>query len=411
MELTPEDMGAYVDDRILQKQSEQRRFLYKDVETILDEGFLSHTCVYKDCTITFRSLLPNDLPLIIAKCTFTDDLDFMIWSLSHQTWIVNGFTIDPNDKDNIPWLLYHRLYSKMNRPTITKLYFTLVGLRLRCTRASRIVEGYVMEGYSRSRWLMSNKTLTNTNIDFTCKLWFAMNKYEDVRLEQITQWEHTRVICGSMSNTAYTEIGKLIDKMVDGNKTKVQETIEHTVNSIIYGESVVPKESLKVRVGDDVYELPIVKGAVTVDQMVEEMKQVLRGEQDFHDKMVEDYYERIRLSREKQHLERVAKIKEAQDKYKDSPFLDTNSDLVVLTPEELEKRTRDRKTTSTLSDSTSQYLYDKYVQPKIVAGVLGKTGPEQATADNNVNMRPQPTIPKTQGSLQDRIQNRTPTLK
>jgi len=401
-----EDISDYIDSELFRKQAEDRRVFYEDVEELLEYGFLTHTCVINGVSVVFRSALPKDNKRIQSATLSSTEVEFMAYSLACQTWIVDGLEIDPYKNTEATYYLYKHFYNKLHKSFLLKLYFILVGLRHRLYRSVPIVEAYSYEPYSRSKWMMGHNQFPQDNCTLVYKLWLAFNTYEDIRTNELRQWEHTKVISGSMSGKAFKELGKMITKMEQNHVQKSQETIERTINVIIYGEEVIPQETFKVTYNGREFNVPKMSGAPSVDQMVEEMKMVMRGEQDYHDMVMADYHEKIKQYREQQELHRQQELQKLY--VKQDIGLDGSTDLTGLTPEQIKQRQAGR-TTGVLHDSSKNYLYDKYVAPKVVVGVLGQKGPERATEQNTPH--PIQTKPNTSGDLQSQINNRKPQIK
>ena len=401
-----EDITNFLDSELYKRQSEDRRMFYTDVEELLEHGFLTHTCKIKGVPVVFRNALPKDNKRIQSTTALSNETEFMAYCLASQTWIIDGLEIDAYNNTESTYYLFKHFYSKLHRSYLLKLYFIIIGLRNRLYRAIRIVEAYSCEPYSRSKWIMGHNLFPEDNCSLAYKLWVAFNTYEDIRTQELRQWEHTKVVSGSMSGKAFKELGKMITKMEQNHLQKNKDIIEKTVNVLIYGEQVIPQETLKVTYNGQQFNVPTTVGVQSVDQMVEEMKMVMRGEQDYHDMVMADYHEKIRLYREQQEKHRQQKLKELYEQQGEA--LEGETDLTGLTPEQIKQRQSGR-TTGVLHDSSKNYLYDKYVAPKVVVGVLGQKGPERATTHNTPH--PIQTKPNIAEDLQSQVNSRKPQIK
>lgn len=329
--------------------------------------------------------------------------------LASSTWMVDGFELSTDPRDNAPWHAYQDLYRDMPESLVMALISVVVGFQNRISRAARVVEAYCYEPYSRSSWRMSGKTVSaNTNV--VKRLWAAYNSAEDLSHDEDMQWRYTQTIVASMTNKGGKEIGKSLDKSEEKEKARQRKVIEDAMNWVINGEkSEQPK--IKIMVDGKEFAVDRIQIAETFEELEADMLRSLAGEQDFHDTMVTQYHEGIRKRTEEARQARADRIQAARDAYVESDAGPTS--LVGYTEEQIRSLRPDvlaQKKTGTIGvDPTAGRLYDRYFQQTIKPGVIDQYG------DVKPSDRVVPTTldeePLSEPTLEERLEARKPILR
>lgn len=387
----------------LRREAEKRRFIYADVEEIISRNYLTQTLKLEGNTITLRSSLPHDYSALEHVGTLSG-YEYIAWTIAHHVCAINGFIVSENKKDNHAFQVYHDFVAKQSFSIIEVFFYCLKGLRDRAERTLKLIEAFSYESYSRSYWNLVKDLQVGDNLNVTSKIWRTFNRNEDRRVEDNSAWERTKVIAGSMSKKAFDQIGKFLKELNSKEKQNKQKVIEAAVNWVFYGdpEEKEKQKPVQVVLGDKTYQLSQNKGSESVEDMIAEMKQVMRGEKDFHDIMVENYHENIRRKRQEIREKRRQALEEALERRSEEEL--TGGTIIAgYTKQQLEELNMAReKKTGAIRDEKEGYLFERYFKPKVVPGVLGKTGPERATQEN--------TQKKTKKSLQERVASRKPNL-
>ncbi len=388
----------------LRREADKRRFIYSDVEDIIVHDFLTHTLELDGNIIVLRSSLPRDYH-VIQHLDFLSSTSYLAWTIAHHIYSINGFIVSSNKTDNHAFQIYHDLISKFPVQLTEVLFYSLQGLRNRVSRALRLVEAFCYEGYSRTYWTMVKGERDWRNTSVVSRVWRAYNINEDIKKIEDAEWEHTKIIAGSMSKKAFDQIGKFVKDAKNKEKQARQKVIEDAVNWVFYGDDEQKskkKQKQKVVLNGKEYEVPATKGAQSVDEMLDEMRKVMTGEKDLHDMLVDDYHEGIRQRREQIRAQRRKVLEDAIARRAEEEI--TGGTVIAgYTKEQLEQLNMSReKKTGQVRDEKEGYLFERYFKPKVVPGVLGKTGPEIATKENTS---------KEKRSLQDKISSRAPTLR
>lgn len=413
-----EELRRFYEDE-LNREAYRRRFLYADVETLLAQGFLTHTVVVQGVPITFRSL--TDEASSHLRQRVHRGMSLLEWrrlALSVSTHAVNYLSVPLFDR-NAEYALYRNLYSELPVPFVHALYTVFDGLSRRVTRALSIVEAYCYEPYSRSLWrgLVGNEGKPIQNPVY--RVWRAFNLAEDTRQADFSQWEHTRMFVSAMSSKGAKHLLNEEKKIKQREQDRRNGAIEETVTRILSGSQSTEGSEVTVTLDGETFEVPRIMAARTANDLMEEMERAAKGEKDYHDKVVERYKDGIRNRVETERNRRQEAFDTAlamahEDGQAPRDEAPISVPLVGYTPEQLRQLNlvtafAPRRQTADASHSTR--LYDRYMQtasPKV--GWVGVKGvPEPAAS---------PPAPSTAGEgepapspLQQAVAARKPTLK
>lgn len=360
----------------LVRESSQRRFLYRDVEELIESGFLTHTLNIEGFSLTLRTLLPKDLVRLKARSRIVkEDYEIARWSIASSVWMIDGFEVSLNDSDNGAYHVHREWAKDLNSSMVEVLASMVVGLRNRLMRAIRLTEAFCYEPYSRGSWRMLGKPSVGLeNSSVVRRLWVAHNLSEDNSQEESRQWVHTRAIVSSMGGSkGAKQLATALQQGEDKEEQRRQKVIEEAVNWIIQGEREDQKP-LVVTIDGKTVVVPKVHTQSTTSELEEEMRRVFSGEKDFHDMIVDQYHQRIRGSVEDRRESFKNKILEARQRADAAAEANPSASVVGYTREqlmELNPEILKNKTTSNISDGAqANYIYDRYFGPQLKPGVL-----------------------------------------
>jgi len=386
------------EDQLLQEAG-RRRFLYRDVEELIESRFLTHSVDIGEIRVVFRTMLPSGYRW--CKSVAKTNLDYTCWALACSAWVVDGLEIPPNSSA-ARRAIYKEWVRSLTLSEILTYEYVLTGLRNRQRRAQRLSEAYCYEPYSRGLWRLLGRPQEASDDPHVRRTWIAFNMAEDQNKRDAQEWDRTAVIVGSMSNKAAKHVTQSLEKREQSEKSRRQKVIENAVNWAIYGETV--EEKLKVKVDGKTFEVPAIAAPTTLAELEDEMRKVMTGELDYHDQMVENHHRKIRAEVEKKRAEARRKQQEAA-RAREAAELAGGPSLVGYTPEQLRelnpRLTRAKTTGVQAHSSNDDRLYSRYVAPKVVPGVL--------TPDLKVVNAEAPE--KNEPSLQEKIAKRNPRLR
>jgi hypothetical protein len=397
----------------LTREAHRRRFLYTDVETLLTHGFLSHTVLVRGVPMTLRSV--TDEVGAHLRQRLPPDLTVLGWrrlALAASTHSVNYLAVPALDP-NAEYVLHRELYQGLPTPFLNALYSVLDGLGRRVTRALALVEAYCYEPYSRSLWksVAGNEGKPVQNPVY--RVWRAFNLAEDTRQADFMQWEHTRMYVSSMSSKGAKHLLNEEKKIKQREQDRRNSVIEETVTRVLSGSKSVEGSSVTVTLDGETFEVPRILSARTADELMAEMERTVKGDKDYHDKVVERYKEGIRArfeterARRQEAYDAAIALAHGEAGSAEEP---ASLPLVGYTPTQLQQlgvtsTFTPRKQTADVSHGAR--LYDRYLQarsPKV--GWVGLKGVPEAIS-------PGPVAPTTVGEspLQQAVTARKPTFK
>lgn len=411
------DQGAILEEESrtrLFEESHARRFLYKDVEELIEHGFLTQEADFGDTSVVFRSLTPGE----VRRCYIRGskrgrNTPFLRWCLASSVWMVDGLEISMDPKDNGPWHIYKDWVEDLPNTHIDAYISFFIGLKNRVSRALRMIEAYCFEPYSRALWRLLGKPRWESGEANTVRrMWVAHNLSEDTAKLEDAQWQHTRMFVGSMSSKAAKELTRHMDKHENSEREYRKKAIEETVNWVIQGDE--PEEEVELEIGGQTFKIKKIYSPTSIEDLEEEMRKVFAGESDYHDSMVEAQNQRVRDTVEARRAAQQEAMLAARQKLEERELAGEGASLVGYTKEQLEQINPDvtqRRGTDTYSDtSEARRLFDRYVNPKIVPGVLTPDLKVISPEKSDPRLPPENSTAEPPQSLQDKISSRKPTL-
>lgn len=375
----------------LLEESERRRFIYSDLELMLDYGYLEHTITWLGVPICFRTLLTAENQLLISRLSGTVGLEWKVWYVCSHIYSVGHFVCEG---PNSAWYLWEFWAKSLSSQELDPMVSVIVGLRKRVDRCYKLVEAYSFESYSRSAWKIKRAS-THKDLHLLQQVWESINIAEDLIEEDIRMWAHTRSVVGAMSSKGAKSLKQSEDKFLQKRTSRYQKVIEDTVNTVLFGDR--KKEPEYIEIGGQKVLMPNIESSQTVEEMEEEMARIMRGEEDFHDMVVRQYKERAKA--------RIQEAKEAREKAREEAMGHVEesvaSQLVGYTEEQLKALgVKDRKATSVDPIPESDQAFLEYLEKPIKVGWIGLSGiPEEAKEKSGGE------------TLQDRMSRRKPTMK
>ena len=370
-------------------EAERRRFVYKDLESVLYKGFISFSTQWFGVHLSFRTPGRESQDRLINRVE-GGSKSWKIWLVSTYLQSVDGFLV--SEEHNSPWLVSQTWADKLLNVELDVLCSLCLGLKKRMDRCYKLVEAYCYEPYSRYSWRIGNRPKGETYIG---QVWSAINMMEDELDEDMRNWTHTRAIVGAMSGKAAKALAKSEEKYVKSRKLSAQRTIEKIINEILFGE-VLPPEPEYVEIGGEKVLMPVISPQ-SLESLEAEMARSMRGEKDLHDILVEDY-----KARAKSHMEDAKRArKEARERSIESSQGESGV-IKAYTPEQMEQLgvRKSSRPTSVQSVPEVDRRFRDYLDSEVKIGWIGLKGvPEEAKG------------PVEKPSLQDELNKRKPTMK
>ncbi len=326
----------------LPKEPEVDPRLYRDVDPILFRGFLPLRAKIGETLFVFKSLNHHEFAYLGWLHEDRGEgfyLDFLAMSV----FMVGGRNI-LKERDNAREAL-RGFFQEMPPPARTRVVQNLAEVNRKANNAIRLVEAFAMEPVSRLRWAQTkgldllSPSLTGVEgtqalgLNWGQLLWRSLNHFQDLREEMERQWEHAKFIGGCFA-------GKGIKRVHTADHQRRKEEIETRIarKETILREVVLMEKDPQVHKLRDGKRVRI---AQTTEELAKQLEQDLKGEEDFHDRIVraaEEYQEQVRLSRARD-LEALVE----EGRKKAQVPLTSKTDLAGLSPQELADRLSRRR--------------------------------------------------------------------
>jgi len=365
--------------------SDQRLPLYEDVESLITVGFLSHPIVVNGTQLVVRSLGPGDLFLLQSR-TQNSSINWEVWTIATAIWLANGHSL-LGESQNVP-MLAQRL--QRLPPRARDILFSIVmGLFTRQSKAVDATESYCYESISRFRWRSYGGHFTPQHAgipgvealgtNYVQRMWAFFNEMEDQRVRDETYWEGLKLIASTQSPKGAKKLDQRDKQLWEselGRRQAVQDKFYYLATGILSPEQVEAKKSM------DALSLP----SKTPEQLEEEMRRWVAGEEDAHDKIVNAYKEKITAQHEAEKAEREKRAAALRERLAmEESSARHPSPLVGYTQEQLAQILRERevgqpggRVIHVTDHGSRDFLYEKYLKRSPDSGLLVADGEKLA---------------------------------
>lgn len=319
--------------------------IYKDVEPLLFQGFLTTSATINNQTFIFKSLNHHEFTRLslfgdikgnpIALQAYYDIF------LAYGVLLVGGSNILANRDEALPELA--AFFSTLHKDAKQKVIRHLSEINRRATRAVILTEAYSIENRSRLRWAqLKGLDLTSTAVtgfggtldlgmNWGQLTWRALNDFEDQRGVAEREWENAKFVASSMAGKGMSRIySQDKRRRKDEQQAKVDRR-ERIIRHVLLNEPLDGAPSGDVHV------------ARTVSELSTQLERDLKGEQDWHDRIITEHENRIQQGYE----ERFAQIQEMRakhiEKFGDRVVIASTDIKKGFTPQEVQKRLEERR--------------------------------------------------------------------
>lgn len=350
--------------------SEARRFLYADVESLINVGFLSHQVRLAGKEVSLRSLSPGDVYLLRHRVGIDPtDQAWKAWTVATAFWMIDGVNL-LDEPRTVP--VVHKVIHRLPRLPLNALFYIVTGLFNRVSTAIQRTEAYCYEPYSRANWRFAGR-LSPARDDYTGipgtsqlgmnhvqRMWVAYNLAEDDRLEHIQQWQSAKFVASAMNPKGVKRVTRSDESLRKREERRRRDAIALMIHQALHGREEMQSGEITVMVRGKPVVVPRVKTARTVDELEEQMRMWVAGEKDWHDLVVDSYKNRIRGQFQEERDKRDALLPVQPG------VTSTSTPLVGYTPEQIrelrpdliKKRGGGRRV---FDGATGSVLYEKFV--------------------------------------------------
>jgi len=384
------------------KEPEVNPEVYKDVEPMLYRGFLTVQAEINGVYFVFKSLNHHELELLRFSGGFRGDrVTAKFWDifLAYGVFMVDGVNILAERDRWIPKLA--ETFGGLPKEARSMIVRHVGEVNRRSSNAVALTEAYAMEAMSRYRWMqlkgldLSSPAVTGIEgtqrlgLNWAQHLWRALNHAEDRNEQHEREWENAKFVGSCFAGKG---ISKVYNQDNDRRRKDKEERLsrkDKVLREIVLGEKT---EAHTLTIPGAVITAPR-----TVEELASQLEKDLRGDKDWHDKVIEAHETKIRnqYGERQAQLEVVAKENAVQ--FGDRSVVG-GSDVQGLTPEEVAARVERRKQLQAqeaarrqvhpeIQDEKTQNFLNKW-------GVLGpEVATEISTTDQDISGAvPLPTV-------------------
>jgi hypothetical protein len=323
--------------------------------------------------------------------------------------MINGRSVLGQD-EVIPFLAEY--VRPMPNTLLGVLFTTVLGLWTRVGNSIEDVEVFIYELASRYKWKSINKRMFDSGVpgaerlglNTVQRIWTAYNEMEDTRRADDTAWEGFKLVASSNSPKA---VAKIDEKDRQRRRDELDQH-QRKLDQFFYTKIGIIQLSGKSAVATTSHRL----ATKSVEDLEDEMRRWVTGDADLHDRVVEEYKDKIRAQHEQVRVEREARRmalqmerdrldREAQEgDFKPQP-------LLALTGEQLQQMLQGRGGRSGVAfipaAPNADRLYQKYLAEGAVTG-----GNLQVTGDKVRDPEANPEADKR--TLNQLIKGRNPAF-
>ena len=399
---------------------EQRREYLADTQSLISPGFITDTVIVSGISINLRTPFPSDY-FVLSNAFAHNERQWAIALVARMIWMVDGYIYFANPTAEYQ---FRELLGSLPKAAFDKLFYVCTTLIKRLNNARSHLLYYLFETYSRDLWRGLGKRTPNSDdltgisglekvgLNASQQIWIAWNQAEDQRLVDEYAWQMTK-------QSIAPHAPKAIDKMTKQEKQreetrlrdrqKKQDEWYYKLAGVLDedGKIITPKgEEISPFDGDQV------SMAYTSDELAEEMRRWVTGEQDWHDKIIAEYKASIKQKMLDERMERDKRLAEAQleiEERERNLGIRTRDRLVGYTPDQVANLRSDDPSKPgarqiSYAPSRKQSAFDKWVDTERDAGALVEED-GKLVAKKEI-----PRPKKDERSLQDKINSRLPRL-
>jgi hypothetical protein len=217
----------------------------------------------------------------------------------------------------------------------------------RANNATHLTESYALELYSRYRWAQFNgldlcsSSVTGIpgserlGLNWAQLTWRALNYYEDMHEASEREWENAKFVGSCMVGSK--GISKVNQQDGDRRQKEKEDKFarkDKILREVLFGEK--QDEKMKQLHG------AVLTGAHSVEELASQLEKDLRGEKDWHDRIIEQHETRIRqnmLGRQEQ----IRQLSQRHEQEFEGRKILSSTDFQGLSAQEVQERIQRRK--------------------------------------------------------------------
>jgi hypothetical protein len=303
------------DGRPVEAEPEVNPEVYRDCEPLLFKGFVYQSASINDVPFVFKSLNHHEFELIRLTAGGLRGVKatrrFYDLFLAYGVLAIDGQFILPERDRFLPDVA--DFFAEMVGGARQQVVRQLSELNRRAAVAVTLSEAYATEAYSRHRWSqLKGVDLTQpavTGLPGTERLglnwgqlaWVAFNRYEDLKFDLESNWENTKFVAGAFAGKGINSVHASDRNRRKDERRERRERKDRILRHAIYGTDI----NATTHDGQQIVV------ANTVEQLADQLERDLRGEKDWHDRVVHHHEQQS----QREHQNRMAQLKRLQEEY------------------------------------------------------------------------------------------------
>jgi len=318
--------------------------VYKDVEPMLYRGFLTVSADINGVLFVFKSLNHHEFELLRFSAGERSSNAFWNSFLAQAVFMVDGHNILSDREKWTPKLA--DLFAGLPKDARAKIIRYVSEVNRRSSSAVVLTEAYAMELASRYRWMqLKGLDLTSiavTGIDGTQRLglnwaqqlWLALNHADDRNELHEREWENSKFVASCFAGKGIQKVYNQDNERRRKDKEERSSRKDRVLREIILGE-VSDSRTLKIPGA-------VITAPKTVEELAHQLENDLRGNKDWHDKVINAHETNIRQRSNERRVQLEEVARESAVQFGDQSIIG-GSDLRGLSLQEMEKQMASRK--------------------------------------------------------------------
>jgi len=341
--------------------------VYKDVEPMLFRGFLHVAADINDVGFVFKSMNHHEFEMLrlVAPVDNTHKGAHRFYAnfLAHGVFMIDGMNILADRDRHITDIV--KLFEGFGESVNSKIVRHLSEVNRRANRAVVLTEAFAMETISRLRWAqVRGSDLTGTAVtgiqgthglgmNWAQLTWRAINHYEDLKETAEREWENAKFVASAMAGKGMNRVHSQDKRRRSREREERIERRDKILRFALLGESMEKQKGAPVLV------------ARTVEELQTQLEKDLKGEKDWHDRVVDAHEQRAREEREQRH--RMLQERQKQFDVEFGPRgVVGGTDMRGLKPEEVKFQLERRR------QLAAQRLSAQQVHPELMDPRMGQ---------------------------------------
>jgi hypothetical protein len=279
------------------QQVEVNPEVFKDVEPLLFRGFLHFNVEINGVSFVLKSLNHHEferLGMSLDLDNFKGRQQFYTKFLAFGVLLVDGTNVLVERDRWIPEIT--KMFEGLEEGARRKMIRHMSEINRRANRAVMLTEAYCLEHVSRLRWAqfqgldLTSSAVTGflgtpgLGLNWAQLTWRALNFFESQREQIERDWENAKFIASATAGSKGMSQVNSQDKL--RRERELAEKLEHrdkVLHAAFLGQSLEEaKKDSSIMV------------ARTVEELANQLEKDLKGEKDWHDRVVEEHEQKAR---------------------------------------------------------------------------------------------------------------------